>query len=255
MILAIDMGNSNIVVGGIDRQRIYFLERVTTLTSKTDLEYAVDIRNIFKIYNIDMNRLEGAILSSVVPPLNNIISSAVKKATGLDCMIVGSGMKTGLNILMDNPKTVGSDLIVDSVAAMNEYELPLAVVDLGTATTITIVDEKKQFIGGIIHPGLRVSLNSLSNKTAQLPHIELDSPSSIISKNTIDSMKNGILYGHAAMLDGCLSEMEAEFGKSLNIIMTGGLARNVAPLCKHKVTVDDNLMLKGLRILYEKNKG
>jgi hypothetical protein len=254
MILAIDMGNSNIVIGGIDDKNTYFLERVTTRTEKTDLEYAINIKTILEIHNIDINDIEGAILSSVVPPLNQIIINAVKKITNLDCILVDSSMETGLKLCMDNPGTIGSDLIVDSVAAMNEYPLPLAVIDMGTATTIFVVNKNKEYIGGIIHPGLKISLESLSLRTAKLPHINLEMPKNIIAKNTIDSMRSGIVYGHAGIMDTCIERMEAELGEELTVIATGGLATFVTPLCKHKIIVDENLLLKGLLILYKKNK-
>lgn len=172
MILAIDMGNSNIVIGGIDSERTYFVERVTTNHGKTDIEYAVNIKDILEIYNIPLSDIEGAIISSVVPPLNSTLTSAVKKISGKTPLLVGSGMKTGLNILMDNPKTVGSDLIVDSVAAIREYPTPIIIIDMGTATTMCAIDKTGNYIGGIIFPGLRVSLDSLSSKTAQLPDID-----------------------------------------------------------------------------------
>ena len=254
MILAIDMGNSNIVIGGIDKSKIYFLERVTTTLNKTDLEYAVNIKNILDIHGIDSSLIEGAILSSVVPPLNKAIISAVKKAVKLDCMLVNPNMKTGIDLLMDSPSSVGSDLIVDSVAAVHEYKLPLAVIDMGTATTIFVVDEEKNFIGGIIHPGIRVSLESLSRNTAQLPAIDLDAPSNIISKNTIDSMKNGILYGHAGMIDRCIDKMEEEIGKNLTVIATGGFSSYFKPLFKPEHITDVKHLLKGLINLYELNK-
>ncbi|MDO4787719.1 MAG: type III pantothenate kinase [Johnsonella sp.] len=254
MILAIDMGNTNIVIGGIDEEKIYFLERITTDRGRTDLEYAVNIKNIFEIHKIEADTIEGCIISSVVPPLNNTIFSALGKITGKKSILVRHNMNTGLCIDMDNPQSVGADLIVDSVAAMAEYPLPLAVIDMGTATTIFVVDEEKKFIGGIIHPGLRVSLDSLSSRTAQLPHINLEYPSRIISKNTIESMRSGILYGHAGMIDGCISNMEEELQKKLTAIATGGLAQFIAPLCRHRVIVDDHLLLKGLLILYRKNQ-
>ena len=183
MILAIDMGNTNIVIGGIDNTKTYFLERITTYTTRTDLEYSMYIKGILDIYGVTPLDIEGAILSSVVPPLNETVKKAVKKIIGIDCMLVESGMKTGLNIIMDNPKSVGSDMIVDAVAAMDEYPLPLAVVDMGTATTISVVDSKGNYIGGIIHPGLRISLDTLSSKTAQLPQVNLDIPKKVIAKN------------------------------------------------------------------------
>lgn len=254
MILAIDMGNTNIVIGGIDERHTYFVERITTNHGKTDLEYAINIKNILEIYHIDTTEIEGAIVSSVVPPLNSTIVSAVKKISGKVPMLVGSGMKTGLNIIMDNPKTVGSDLIVDAVAALKEYPAPIIIIDMGTATTMSVVDGAGNYIGGVILPGLKVSLDSLSSKTAQLPHISLGMPSKVIGKNTIDCMRSGIMFGNVSMMDGIIERIEAELGEKATVIATGGLAKFVTPLCKHEIIYDDALLLKGLLILYNKNK-
>ena len=253
MILAIDMGNTNIVIGGIDSAQTYFVERITTDHVKTGLEYAVNIKNILEIHDIDKSRIEGAIMSSVVPPLNAPISSAINKLFGFRPRLVGSGMKTGLNIIMDNPKTVGSDMIVDAVAVVKEYPLPAIVIDMGTATTMSVVDQKGNYIGGVIFPGLRVSLDSLSSKAAQLPSISLEIPKKVIGKNTIDCMRSGIMYGSAGMIDGIIDRMEAELGETPSVIATGGLSRFVVPLCRHKIIYDEALLMKGLWILYEKN--
>lgn len=254
MILTIDMGNSNIVIGGIDDSQTYFVERVTTNRGKTDLEYAVNIKSILEIHNVPVSSIEGSILSSVVPPLNNTILSAVEKICGFRPMLVGSGMKTGLNIIMDNPKTVGSDMIVDAVAAIRDYPCPIIIIDMGTATTMSVIDRSGNYIGGVILPGLKVSLDSLSGKTAQLPYISLETPGKVIGKNTIDCMRSGIMYGNAAMLDGLIDRMEEEIGEKATIIATGGLARLVTPLCHHSIDFEEDLLLKGLLILYEKNK-
>ena len=253
MILALDMGNSNIVVGGIDNNKTYFMERIGTDLKLTDSEYAIQIKSLLDINKIDVSDIDGSILSSVVPPLNTTISNAVKKILGVNPLIVNCNMNTGMKILMDNPASVGCDLIVDSVAAASKYPLPIIVIDMGTATTITVVDKDGNYIGGIIHPGLRVSLESLSNKTAQLPHIDLSTPNKIIAKNTIESMRSGILYGHAGMMDSCIDRMENELGMKATIVATGGLAPFVVPLCSHEIEVDDNLMLEGLYILYQWN--
>lgn len=253
MILALDMGNSNIVVGGIDNNKTYFMERIGTDLKLTDSEYAIQIKSLLDINKIDVSDIDGSILSSVVPPLNTTISNAVKKILGVNPLIVNCNMNTGMKILMDNPASVGCDLIVDSVAAASKYPLPIIVIDMGTATTITVVDKDGNYIGGIIHPGLRVSLESLSNKTAQLPHIDLSTPNKIIAKNTIESMRSGILYGHAGMMDSCIDRMEKELGMKATIVATGGLAPFVVPLCSHEIEVDDNLMLEGLYILYQRN--
>lgn len=253
MILAIDMGNTNIVIGAIDSTQTYFVERVTTDHVKTGMEYAINIKNILDIYQIKPSQIEGAILSSVVPPLNAALSSAIKKIFGFRPLLVGAGMKTGINIIMDNPKTVGSDMIVDAVAAIQEYTCPLVIIDMGTATTMSVVDRAGNYIGGVIYPGLKVSLDTLSHKTAQLPSISLDIPKKVIGKNTIDCMRSGIMYGNAGMIDGILDRIEAELGEDVTIIATGGLSRFIAPLCRHTIIYDEALLLKGLWILYQKN--
>ena len=254
MILAIDMGNTNIVLGGIDEHKTYFVERITTNSSKTDLEYAVNVKDILEIYNIHPGQIEGAILSSVVPPLNSTILQAVEKILGKRPLLVGSGMKTGLNIIMDNPKTTGSDMIVDAVAALKEYPAPLIIIDMGTATTMSVIDPAGNYIGGVILPGLKISLDTLSSRTAQLPQISLETPGKIIGKNTIDCMRSGIMYGTAAMIDGIIDRMEDELGQKTTVIATGGLSRFVMPLCRHDIIIDNALLLKGLFILYRKNK-
>lgn len=253
MILAIDMGNTNIVIGCIDSERTWFVERLTTSHDKTGTEYAINIKNILEIHQIKPAQIEGAILSSVVPPLNAAISSAVKKILGYHPMLVSSGIKTGMNILMDNPKTVGSDMIVDAVAAIREYPAPIIIIDMGTATTMSVVDRAGNYIGGVILPGLYVSLDSLSSKTAQLPSISLDIPKKVIGKNTVDCMRSGAMYGNAGMIDGIIERMEDELGETATVIATGGLSRFVVPLCRHKITYDETLLLKGLLILYKKN--
>ena len=255
MILAIDMGNTNIVIGCIDSDKTYFAERITTNHNKTGMEYAINIKNILEIHGIDTAKIEGAILSSVVPPLNAAISSAVKKILGYHPMLVGSGIKTGMNILMDNPKTVGSDMIVDAVAAIRDYPSPIIIIDMGTATTMSVVDQAGNYIGGVILPGLRVSLDSLSRNAAQLRDISLDIPKKVIGKNTIDCMRSGIMYGNAGMIDGIIDRMEAELGQKASVVATGGLSRFIVPLCRQKVVVGEDLLLMGLLILFERNKG
>mgnify|MGYP001125936483 CR=1 FL=1 len=253
MILTIDMGNSNIVIGGIDDSQTYFVERVTTNRGKTDLEYAVNIKSILEIHNVSVSSIEGAILSSVVPPLNNTILSAVEKICGFRPMLVGSGMKTGLNIIMDNPKTVGSDMIVDAVAAIRDYPCPIIIIDMGTATTMSVIDRSGNYIGGVILPGLKVSLDSLSGKTAQLPYISLETPGKVIGKNTIDAMRSGVMLGSACMVDGMIDRIDAELGGGATVVATGGIARFVLPMCRHAIEYDRDLLLKGLALLYENN--
>lgn len=254
MILAIDIGNTNIVIGCIEKGKILFMERLSTVRSKTLMEYAIDFKNVLEIYNIKKDDIEGGIISSVVPPITGIIKDAMEKVTEKPIMIVGPGVKTGLNILMDNPAQVGSDLIVNAVAAIHEYSAPLIIIDMGTATTISVIDEKKNYIGGMILPGLRVSLESLVSGTSQLPRISLEPPKRFIGKNTVDCMKSGIIYGNASCVDGMISRIQEELSETATVIATGGLAPVIAPCCKEKVICDDELLLKGLYLIYKKNK-
>lgn len=253
MILAIDMGNTNIVIGCIDDEKIHFVERMSTDHAKTELEYAISFKNVLELYQIQVENIEGVIISSVVPPLVNIIKKAVKKVVNKNPKVVGPGIKTGLNILMDNPAQVGSDLIVSAVAGLKEYEAPLIFVDMGTATTISVIDENKNYIGGAILPGAYTSLNALVSNTAQLPRISMEAPKKVIGKNTIDCMKSGMIFGNAACIDGMIERIEAELGREATIVATGGLAPNVVPYCKKKIIIDDALLLKGLKLIYDKN--
>ena len=253
MLLAIDMGNTNIVIGCIKEDKILFVERLSTDQSKTELEYAVGFKTVFELYGIKSDEIKGAIISSVVPPLTGIIRKAVEKIIGIKPIVVGPGIKTGLNILMDNPKTVGADLIVDAVAGISEYGAPLVIVDMGTATTISVVDKDKNYVGGMIIPGIRVSMDSLVNRTSQLPRIGFDVPEKVVGTNTVDCMKSGIIHGNAAMLDGMVDRIEEELGYSVKVVATGGLAGVVIPNCKKEIIMDDSLLLKGLNIIYKKN--
>ena len=263
MILAIDMGNTNIVIGCIDDEKVYFEERLATDLSKTELEYVVIFKTVLELYGIDSNAISGAIISSVVPQLVNIIRSAVEKLIDITPMVVGPGVKTGLNILMDEPRRVGSDLIVDAVAAIKEYGAPVIVIDMGTATTMSVVDAKGNYVGGVILPGIRVSVDALVSRTAQLSRISLEAPGHVIGKNTLDCMKSGVIYGNASCIDGMIDRLAGELGVKLaeeedkpgniRVIATGGLAGVIVPECRHKITVDQALLLKGLKIIYDKN--
>lgn len=253
MILAVDIGNTNIVVGCADGEKILFVERVSTDASKTELEYVVQFRALLDLYDIKKEEITGSIISSVVPPLNNIIVSAVKKFFGIKPMLVGPGVKTGLNIVMDNPASVGADLIVDAVAGLKYYGAPLIMIDMGTATTISILDNEKNYIGGMIMPGVRVSLDSLVNRTSQLPRIALEAPKKIIGRNTIDCMKSGVIIGQAALMDGMIERIWDELGCKATVVATGGLAGRIIPNCRHDIIIDNELTLKGLILIYEKN--
>ena len=254
MLLAIDIGNTNIVIGGIRDDKIAFEARIATDHIKTSDQYGVDIKNVLSLFDTKPGDIKGCIISSVVPPVFNSVQTGVRKVIGKPPMVVGPGIKTGLNIQMDTPSQVGSDRIVIAVAAMAEYEPPLTLLDLGTATTIEVVGKGGTYLGGCIIPGVRISLEALTSRTAQLPGIRLDRPGRVIGKNTVDCMRSGIMYGNAGMIDGILEHMEEELGEPATIIATGGLSRFVVPLCKHKIIYDDALLLKGLMIIYEKNK-
>lgn len=254
MLLAIDIGNSNIVIGGIENDQIKFEARIATDRIKTSDQYGVEIKNILNLFEVFPQQVEDCIISSVVPPVFNAVRTGVIKLTGLTPMVVGPGIKTGLNIQMDNPASVGSDLIVAAVAALQEYQAPLMLIDMGTATTITVVDKDNTYIGGAIIPGVRVSAEALSSRAAQLPGIQLDRPKRAIGKNTVECMRSGIMFGAAAMLDGMIERMEAELGKQTTVVATGGIAQFVAPLCKREIRLEKDLLLKGLNIIYKKNK-
>jgi len=256
MILAIDMGNTNIVIGCVDDEQIYFEERLSTDISKTELEYIVIFKTVLDLYKIKKKDIDGAIISSVVPQLVNIIKSAVCKLTDIVPLVVGPGIKTGLNLLMDEPRRVGSDLIVDAVAAIKEYGTPVIVIDMGTATTMSVVDKNGNYTGGVIMPGIQVSLDSLVSRTAQLSRISIDALGHVIGKNTTDCMKSGILYGNACCIDGMIDRISEELGEEdIKVVATGGLSKVVVPECKHDIILDNALLLKGLQIIYKKNKG
>lgn len=255
MILAIDIGNTNIVVGCFDKDRILFVERVSTESTKTELEYAVSLKNVLEIYGIHPAQVEGGIISSVVPPLTNVLKASAEKIISGKVLVVGPGVKTGLNILMDNPASVGSDLIVDAVAAIEEYPAPLIFIDMGTATTISVVDEEKRYRGGMILPGIRVSMDSLTSRTAQLPHISMEPPKRLIGRNTVDCMKSGMIYGNASCIDGMIRRIKKELERTdVTVIATGGLSKVILPYCEETIIFDNELLLKGLRLIYEKNQ-
>ncbi|MBQ4565433.1 MAG: type III pantothenate kinase [Oscillospiraceae bacterium] len=253
MILAIDIGNTNIVLGCLEDSKILFEARMATDLVKTSDQYCAELKTMLSLFEVETEKIEGCIISSVVPPVLNSFRTAIRKLTGKQPLVVGPGIKTGLNIRMDNPTEVGADLIVAAVAAIEQYGKPLLLVDMGTATTITAVDNKGSFIGGCICPGLKISMEALTGRTAQLPGISLDAPQRAIGKNTRDCMRSGIMLGAAAMLDGLLDRMEAELGMEATIVATGGIAKFVLPLCRRKMVYDGSLMLKGLDLLYRRN--
>lgn len=253
MILAIDVGNTNIVIGGFEDNKILFRERVSTNQSHTDLEYAVTIKTAVEMHDFELSSVKGAVMSSVVPSVTNTVKRAVQKSCNVTPLVVGPGVKNGLSILIDNPKQLGSDLVVDAVAGIAQYPVPLIIVDMGTATTYSVIDSKKNYIGGLITTGMAVATDALVSRTSQLPRFSFDMPKKVIGTNTVDCLKSGILYSNAASMEGIVDRIEEELGEKCTIVATGGLAGLITPLCKRKIILDDDLLLKGLMLIYYKN--
>ncbi|MBE6948394.1 MAG: type III pantothenate kinase [Ruminococcaceae bacterium] len=253
MILALDIGNTHIVMGCLEDNEIRKVARMATDPLRTEHEYAVMIKQILEIDSIDNRGFDGAIISSVVPPLTSTLKKAIERVTGRKPMVLGAGLKTGLNIMLDNPAQLGSDLVAAGVAAQADYKLPVIIIDMGTATTITVINENSAFLGGAIIPGTALSMNALASGTSQLPKVSIEAPKHCIGTNTIDCMKSGAVFGAASMLDGMIERIEAELGCEASVVATGGLARSITPYCKRKIVCDDDLLLRGLGIIYNKN--
>ena len=254
MLLAIDIGNTNLVIGCIKEDRILFKARIATDRLRTSDQYGVEIKNMLEAFGVRREDISDCIISSVVPPVFNSVKTGVIKVIGKQPMVVGPGLKTGLNIHVDVPSQVGADRIVIAVAALAEYKAPLILMDMGTATTIEVVEPDNVYMGGVIFPGVKISLDALTNRAAQLPGISLDRPAHVIGKNTVDCMRSGMIYGTAAMLDGLVERIEEELGHSCTLIATGGMAQFITPLCRRNVILEKDLLLKGLNIIYKKNK-
>ena len=253
MLLAIDIGNTNLVIGCIENDSIVFKARIATDRTRTSDQYGVEIKNMIEAFGVKLSDITDCIISSVVPPVFNSVRTGVIKVIGKQPMVVGPGLKTGLNIQMDVPSQVGSDRIVIAVAALAEYKTPLILMDMGTATTIEVVEPENVYMGGVIFPGVKLSLDALTSKAAQLPGISLDKPKKVIGKNTVDCMRSGMMYGTAAMIDGLIDRIAEELGHSSTIIATGGMAQFIIPLCRHTIILEKDLLLKGLNIIYKKN--
>lgn len=254
MVLTIDIGNSNINVGGYGEGGLLFNSRIHTDAAKTEFEYAAIIREILVLYGREKDEISGAIVASVVPQLSSVMQAAVALLGQKRTLVVGAGMKTGLNIRIDSPGQLGADLLATAVGAMEKYPLPVIIVDLGTATKLTVVDRERSFLGGAIMPGVRIGLDALSERTAQLPHIALEgSVEKLIGANTVDSMRSGVVLGTAAMIDGMTERYRALVGEDATVVACGGLVGAIAPHCKCHLVRDDSLLLDGLYTLYRKN--
>ena len=254
MIFAIDAGNTYIVAGGLVNGAIAFTCTLSTDKNKTADEYAILLRNLIALRGVDSAAMEGAIISCVVPSLTAKLREALFQVTGKRPLVVGPGIKTGLNILLDNPGQMGSDLVSIAVGALGHYKLPCVTVDMGTATVLGVLDSQGSYIGGALCPGLALSLEALAGGTSQLPNVELTPPDRVIGRSTVECMQSGMLYGFAALLDGMLARVEAELGATPTIVFTGEHTELMAGLCKRQdIITDPHLILKGLWLIYEKN--
>lgn len=253
MILAVDIGNSNIVIGGIEENEIVFQARLRTDSTKTSDEYCIDLKMVLDVYGVDPKEMEGSIIASVVPQVLNSMKTALRKLLGKPSLVVGPGLKTGLNIQVENPSQTGADIVVGCVAALKEHKPPLIVIDMGTATTMAVIDKTGAFIGGSISPGVKISVDALTERTALLPGLQLDQPRKAIGRNTIDCMRSGIMLGNACMIDGMIQRMEKELGETAQVVATGGIAKFILPMCNKSIVYDNDLLLKGLSVLYREN--
>ena len=253
MLLTIDVGNTNIKLGIFYKEKLINITRLSTDRRKTADEFSVDLYTLFKVNGIDSSKISGCIISSVVPQVTSKIKCAVKRIIDINPIIVGPGIKTGLNIKIDDPSTLGADLVVGCVAASNLCDMPCIVISMGTATAMCVLDSDKSMKGGLIAPGVSISLDALTNSGALLPSVALDAPDSVIGTSTDKSIRAGVVIGSACMIDGLIDKIETELNSKCTIIATGGLADTIIKNCKHKIIVKDDLLLQGLRMIYNKN--
>ena len=238
----------------MEGSEIRFEARLRTDATKTSDEYCIDLKMILEVYGVQPADIEGSIIASVVPQVLNSMQTAIKKLTGKSALVVGPGLKTGLNIAIENPAQTGADLVVGCGAALREHKAPMIIIDMGTATTLIVLDKNSAMIGGCIMPGVKISMDALTDRTALLPGLQLDQPKKAIGRNTIDCMRSGIMMGAACMIDGMIERMEAELGYETTVIATGGIAKFVLPMCKKEIIYDKDLLVKGLATLYRENK-
>jgi type III pantothenate kinase len=254
MLLTIDVGNTNIVYGLFDGERLLHQFRVESSRGKTADEYAVVIRQLLAMHDIGAGDVHAAILASVVPALTEPMVELVKRAFGKDALVVGPGIRTGMSILYENPREVGADRIVNAVAAFEKVKGGVIVVDFGTATTFDCVTPKGEYLGGVIAPGVQISADALFTRAARLPRVEIAKPPKVVGRNTLHSMQSGIVYGYVGLVDGLVERLKEELDYPCAVLATGGLARMIAPMSKTIESVEDDLTLVGLRILYERNQ-
>ena len=235
------------------KEKILFDAKLRTDITKTSDEYCIDLKMLMEVYKIQPEQIQGSIIASVVPQVLNSMQSAVRKLTGKSALVVGPGLKTGLNIQIENPSQTGADLVASAVAALQEHPAPLIIVDMSSTTTMTVLDKNGTLIGGSIGPGVKMSLDALTDRTALLPGLQLDQPKKVIGRNTIDCMRSGVMLGAACMVDGMVERMEQELGYRATVIATGSIARFIVPMCRRDVIYDKDLLVKGLAALYREN--
>lgn len=254
MLICIDIGNTNITIGGFEGENLKFTARLATDSKRTADQYAIEIRDVLHIYEVGRDEVTDAAICSVVPAVGSAVKRAIAKLFSIQPMMLGPGIKTGLNIKIDNPAQLGADLAAGAVGSLAKYNTPTVIIDLGTATTISVLGQNGEFLGGAIAAGVKLTLEALATKTAQLPSVSIEAPKSVIGTNTADCMKSGIVVGAAAMIDGMVDKIEKELGLKATVVATGGLAPEVVKFSSREIITDDNLLLDGLRIIYNKNK-
>lgn len=254
MLITIDIGNSYVSFAGYEEEKLTFRSDIVTDSKKSADQYAAELFNIMSLYKIDPQNITGGIISSVVPELTGVIRASIKRLSGVECLVLGPGVKSGININIDNPAQLGADTVAIAVGAINKFPCPLIVCDLGTATVLGVIDQNKSLSGVIIAAGVGTTSESFSKNTALLPHVSIDTPKRVVGKNTVGSVQSGLIYGTAAMIDGLIERIKEEMGFSATIVATGTMTERIIPHCKRDIIIADDLIFEGLKIIYDKNK-
>lgn len=253
MLLTIDIGNTNITLGAFKGDELCFTARLATDHKMTADQYAIALKDIIALHGEDYRNIKNCVISSVVPIVGNAVDRAVSLLCNIKALSLGPGVKTGLNIKIDNPAQLGADLAAGAVGALGDYPLPCVIIDMGTASTISVVDKNGAFLGGVIAAGVKLTLKALASNTSQLPDIDIKAPDNVIGTNTVDCMNSGLVYGTAAMIDGLLERIFEQLGEKATVVATGGLSKDIIKYCKCYIIYDETLLLKGLKKIYEKN--